>query len=213
MRIKLNKISIDCDIQYGKRKKISIHIDETGFITVKVPNNTKDEVITDILKKYEDWIIEKSADINRINEKISRMTYDEEGRFLYLGKEYYLYELIEIDGLTEEELKVRLKKFYFASIKGVIEERIKIYQEQLGVKPKSIEINESKTKWGSCDSEKKIIFNYKLAMAPIEAIDYVIVHELCHLLHMNHDRSFWRRVGSILPDYKERQEMLKKLRL
>lgn len=213
MRIELNKISIDCDIQYGKRKKISIHIDETGFITVKVPNNTSHEVILDVLKKYEDWIIEKSDDINRINEKISRMTYDEEGRFLHLGKEYYLYELIEIDGFTEEERRDRLKKFYFSSIKKVIEERVKIYQEQLGVKPKSIEINESKTKWGSCDSQKKIIFNYKLAMAPIEAIDYVIVHELCHLLHMNHDRSFWRRVGSILPDYKERQEMLKKLRL
>jgi predicted metal-dependent hydrolase len=72
----------------------------------------------------------------------------------------------------------------------------------------TIEVVESKTKWGSCSSDKNLTFNYRLAMAPIEVIDYVIIHELCHLLHMNHDRSFWRRVGSIMPDYKEKQDFL-----
>ena len=134
--------------------------------------------------------------------------YQDKGKFLHLGKYYFLHELIETNELNEEELENNLKKFYFSSCKKIVGERIKIYQTQLKVKPKTIEVVESRTKWGSCSSDKKLTFNYRLAMAPIEVIDYVIIHELCHLAHMNHDRSFWRRVGSIMPDYKEKQEFL-----
>lgn len=142
--------------------------------------------------------------------RIEDRVYQEKGRFLYLGKEYYLHELIETGELNEEELRRNLKKFYILSCKRIVGERINKYQTQLRVKPKTIEIVESITKWGSCSSSKKLTFNYRLAMAPIEVIDYVIIHELCHLIHMNHDRSFWRRVGSIMPDYKEKQEFLER---
>ncbi|NQX67305.1 M48 family metallopeptidase [Paenibacillus alba] len=131
-------------------------------------------------------------------------------KFLHLGKAYSLHELIETKGLAEDELKKNLKKFYFSSCKKIVGERIPKYQAQLKVKPKTVEVVESITKWGSCSSAKKLTFNYRLAMAPIEVIDYVIIHELCHLLHMNHDRSFWRRVGSVMPDYKEKEEFLAK---
>lgn len=208
MQIEIDDIIIEYDVQYGKGKKLLINIDETGFITIKAPNNTSKEEIINAIKQHGKLIKEKLNEISRIKERPRIRSYDEQGRFLHLGKEYFLHELIDIDGLGEEELKIKLKKFYISSCKKIVAERIKIYQGQLGVKPKTIEIDESKTKWGSCNSDKKITFNYKLAMAPIEAIDYVIVHELCHLLHMNHDRSFWRRVGSILPDYKKRQELL-----
>lgn len=208
MQIEIDDIIIEYDVQYGKGKKLLINIDETGFITIKAPNNTSKEEIINAIKQHGKLIKEKLNEISRIKERPRIRSYDEQGRFLHLGKEYFLHELIDIDGLSEEELKIKLKKFYISSCKKIVAERIKIYQGQLGVKPKTIEIDESKTKWGSCNSDKKITFNYKLAMAPIEAIDYVIVHELCHLLHMNHDRSFWRRVGSILPDYKKRQELL-----
>lgn len=129
-------------------------------------------------------------------------------KFLYLGKMYALHELIEVGELSEEELKRNLKKFYISSCKKIIRERIEKFQMQLRVKPKSFEVVESIAKWGSCSSSKKLTFNYRLAMAPVEVIDYVIIHELCHLIHMNHDRSFWRRVGSIMPDYKEKQQFL-----
>lgn len=132
-------------------------------------------------------------------------------KFFYLGREYTIEELLNTNELSEEKLAISLKKFYFFSSKKIVGERIKIYQQQLGVKPKLIEIVEFKNQWGSCNTNKKLKFNYRLVMAPIELVDYVIVHELCHLIHMNHDRSFWRRVGSILPDYKKRKESLAKL--
>ncbi len=210
MRIDFEDFSIDCDVQYGKRKKIMLSIDSTGFITIKVPNNTPQEKIIESVKPLGKKLKEKLEELDQLRSKFSDKTYDEVGKFLYLGKEYSLDELIDTDGLNEDELKVSLKKYYFSNCKRIVEERLKIYQEQLRLFPKEFKIEESKSKWGSCSSEKKLTFNYRLAMAPMEAIDYVVVHELCHLQHMNHDRSFWRLVGSILPDYKERREYLKK---
>ena len=208
MKIEIDDRIIDCNIQYGKGKKILINIDEIGFITVKAPNNMSEQALISAVKHHGKWIKEKLDAIVKIKERPRTRAYDGEGKFLYLGKEFYLHELIETDGLNEEELKSSLKKFYISSCKNIIGERIKGYQKQLRVKPKAIQIVESRKQWGSCNSDKELTFNYRLAMAPVEVIDYLIVHELCHLIHMNHDRSFWRLVGSILRDYKKRQEYL-----
>ncbi len=208
MKIEFENNTIEFNVQYGIRKKISIHIDSMGFITVKAPNDTSKEMVMSAVKHHGKTILEKLQLIAKARETPKTREYQDTGKFLHLGKYYFLHELIETNELNEEELKMNLKKFYFSSCKKIVGERIKIYQTQLKVKPKTIEVDESKTKWGSCSSDKKITFNYRLAMAPIEVIDYVIIHELCHLLHMNHDRSFWRRVGSIMPDYKEKEAFL-----
>lgn len=201
---------IECDVQYGKRKKLLIQIDSIGLVTIKAPKHTSDETIINAIKQHGRWIQEKLDKISMIQERPKTRDYDGQGKFFYLGKEYFLNELIETSDLSEEDLKKNLKKFYMKSCDKVIRERIKTYQQQLGVKPKVIEIVESNSQWGSCNSSKKITFNYRLAMAPLDVMDYVIVHELCHLIHMNHDRSFWRRVGSIVPDYKHKQEYLER---
>lgn len=208
MKIDFENNTIKFNVLYGVRKKISIHIDSVGFITVKAPNNTSQEIVTSAVKQHGKRILEQLHKIAEARDIPKTRDYQDEGRFLHLGRYYFLHELIETNELNEEELKIKLKKFYFASCKKIIGERIKIYQAQLKVKPKTIEVEESKTKWGSCSSDKKITFNYRLAMAPIEVIDYVVIHELCHLSHMNHDRSFWRLVGSIMPDYKEKEKFL-----
>lgn len=208
MRIEFENHTIEFNVLYGIRKKISIHIDSLGRITVKAPNDTSNEVVMSAVERHGKRILEKLQAIATVREAPKTREYQDEGKFLHLGKYYFLHELIDTKELNEEELKSNLKKYYFSSCKKIVGERIKLYQTQLKVKPKSIEIVESRTKWGSCSSDKKITFNYRLAMAPVEVIDYVIIHELCHLIHMNHDRSFWRRVGSIMPDYKEKEQFL-----
>jgi predicted metal-dependent hydrolase len=208
MKVEIENKIIEFNVQYGKREKLSIHIDSFGFITVKAPKDTSKEIIVSAIESKGKWILEKIHEIGVARETPKAREYHAQGKFLYLGKECFLHELIDSSELNEEALKRNLKKFYITSCKTIVGERIKVYQEQLKVKPKIIEIVESKVKWGSCSSDKKLTFNFRLAMAPIEVIDYVIIHELCHLIHMNHDRSFWRRVGSIMPDYKEKEEFL-----
>lgn len=210
MKIDFEDFTIEYVVQYGKGKKFEINIDSVGFVTLKVPNNTKEEVIIEVIKKHKKWIKDRLDKIEELKKRPREKSYDEEGKFLFQGKEYFIHELIDTEGLSEEELKTNLKKFYISNCKKIVQERVKMYESILGVKVKSIEIDESKTKWGSCTSDKKLTFNYRLAMAPIEVVDYVVVHELCHILHMNHDRSFWRKVGSIIPDYKKREEYLER---
>lgn len=146
--------------------------------------------------------------IEKKNQEIVSNKNNKQELFLYLGNVVALDDLIETEGLDREIVNANLLKFYSKSCKKIVAERLKIYQNKLNVKPKSVDIIASRTKWGTCNSDKKITFNLRLVMAPIEIIDYVVVHELCHLIHMNHDRSFWRPVGSVLPDYKKRQGIL-----
>jgi hypothetical protein len=199
---------IEYQVQYGKQKKVTVEIDGAGFVTVKAPNNTITEDIERIIKLNSKLIIDKLKQITDLRDKPDMKIYQENGRFLYLGKEISLSELIETEGLSEDTLKANLEKFYIANCRKIVAERIKIYQKKLGVNPKSVEIIKSHTKWGTCDADKKITFNLRLVMAPIDIVDYVVVHELCHLVHMNHDRSFWRLLGSVLPNYKQRQDYL-----
>ena len=81
--------------------------------------------------------------------------------------------------------------------------------KNIKVTPKKIIVRSYKRRWGSCSHKKDISYNWKLIMAPEKIIDYVVIHELCHLIHFNHSRDFWKSVGNIMPDYKSSKEWLK----
>ncbi len=144
----------------------------------------------------------------------------------YLGKPYPLYIKVDLsikkstihwDGEAfictspqegEIDITAALQAFYTKASKKLIEERLELYQQFLKAKYKSFSIESHPNKWGSCNSKRHLTFHWKLLMFPLNAIDYVVVHELCHLVHMNHDRSFWRLVGKIFPTYKEAMAIL-----
>lgn len=208
MKIKINDTEIILDVEYGKRKKISVHLDDLARIKVKAPKGTSEEVIANLIRHNFKLISDKRDQMLEALKPRESRKCSGQGSFLLLGKEQPIGELIQTEGLSEEEQRASLKKFYIKECKRIIDKRVKHYKGQLRVNPKSVEIMESRTKWGSCDSNRCLKFNYALAMVPLELIDYVVVHELCHIEHMNHDRSFWRLVGSIVPDYKRKIEQL-----
>ncbi len=208
MRVEIENEIIEFHVEFGKRKKTVIQMDVLGFVRVKAPKGTSEEAVKEIVRKNAKLILAKKNERLDALKKSEPKKYRGDETFLFMGNECPLDELINTDGLDENELKRDLKRFYFSQSKKITAERVKLYKKKLGVNPKSIEIVESIKKWGSCSSSKNITFNYSLVMAPIELIDYVVVHELCHLEHMNHDRSFWRLVGSIVPDYKEKINQL-----
>jgi len=93
----------------------------------------------------------------------------------------------------------------------IIKERVLIYAEKVGEYPRKVLIKDVKTRWGSCSSRTRTVnINWRITLAPIEIVDYLIVHELSHLKHPNHSRDFWSFVASILPDYKLRKKWLRK---
>lgn len=91
--------------------------------------------------------------------------------------------------------------------------RLEFFNTEYGFKYKSISIRDQKTRWGSCSRQGALNFNYRLALLPERLLDYVAVHELCHLQEMNHSKNFWSLVARSIPDYRERRKELEKFRL
>ena len=111
----------------------------------------------------------------------------------------------KFDSLTEENI-AELRKI----AKKVIPYKVEYYSKIMGLKHGRITITSAKTRFGSCTSKGNLSFSYRLMMYPEETIDYVVVHELAHLVEMNHSPNFYKIVESVLPDYKKRKKLLKK---
>lgn len=115
--------------------------------------------------------------------------------------------------------KTRTKKIdknYLAkkeAARKIIVPRVEMWAQKYNFEYNKIFIKNQKTRWGSCSSKKNLNFNYRLAFMSVEMMDYVIVHELCHLKEMNHSKNFWNLVESILPDYKRVHNEMKKVRI
>ena len=106
--------------------------------------------------------------------------------------------------LTDQELRALREK-----ARTLVTERVQYYTPLIRVTYNQIAIRAQHTRWGSCSSKGNLNFNCLLALVPPEALDYVVVHELCHLKELNHSDRFWDKVGKILPDYKTRKKWLK----
>ena len=109
----------------------------------------------------------------------------------------------------EKELTKQLRLWMIDKAEELIKKKTAEYSITLGVKYNNIRIKDTKTRWGSCSSKCNLNFNYRIIMAPPEVMDYIIVHELCHLKHMNHGKKFWEEVALYMPEYKKHKDWLK----
>lgn len=109
-----------------------------------------------------------------------------------------------------EEISPEEEKALRKQAKLVLKEKTQYYSELMGLKYGRITITGAKTRFGSCSSKGNISYSFRLMKYPEDAIDYVVVHELAHLLELNHSKKFWAIVASVFPDYKRRRKLLKK---
>jgi len=214
-----------------KRKTIGIIIDRNGEVRVHAPFRASKKQIYEVVRKRADWIERKVNEIKARNSKLICRQFVSGEKILYLGREYTLeiakkhsgranviiYEgavIVYISpGLPDEDRKQAVKealmKWYRQHFSEIVKERLKVYSLQLKAAPCKVVIKNQKTMWGSCSQKGNINLNWKLVMAPVEIIDYVIVHELCHLKVMNHSKDFWNLVASTLPNFHESKNWLK----
>ena len=208
MQLTINDTTIVFTVQYNKRKKLALEASPEGHIVVKAPTKTSEEEILQFVRANSKPLIELQKRLDNRRYISSEKTYDENELFLYQGRGCTLSELLTEIPSTDEEIQAALKKFYFKKTKQIVKKRVKHYESVIGVQAKAISVVESNAAWGTCNSLRELTFNYKLSMAPLSVIDYVVIHELCHILHMNHDRSFWRKVGMYDRDYEAKQAYL-----
>ena len=101
------------------------------------------------------------------------------------------------------------KKRYREEARKKFEERVAFFHPLTGGNYTSITVRDQRSRWGSCSSRGTLSFNYRLIFSPPEVLDYVVVHELCHLTHMNHSKDFWNKVASVMPEYKIQKQWLR----
>jgi len=206
----------------AKRLTLSIRPDRPMRLTSNL-STSKSEML-DFLRSHENWIRKNYEKIKALEDQYQKPKFENGSLFPYLGElKYFTFAVssrkrpffaIE-DGFlmcylpagmsaanySENDLENLLQSFFKKQGIEYLETRIPFWAERTGLVPSRIKYNRATTRWGSCNSKKQINMNWKLICHAPHLIDYVIVHELCHLRHMNHSDQFWDLVGSFMPEY------------
>lgn len=115
-----------------------------------------------------------------------------------------------VEGGDEGAAKAAFRDYYTARGMERIEGRVEYFAPKVGVESTGLEVRDLGNRWASCSPAGKLSFHWKCMMAPQTIIDYIVLHELCHLRHSDHTAAFWNEVDKVLPDYRERKEWLRK---
>lgn len=206
----------------SQRRTAAIHI-KNGGVEVRAPMKMPKADIDRFVASKEKWITEHLSQSQLYAEKRKAFELNYGDTVAFRGTEYPLSakagNRARFDGerfylppgCSPEQIKAAVVNIYRLLAKQHLTLRVEHFAKLMGTSPKNIKINGAKTRWGSCSAKKSLNFSWRLVMAGDAVIDYVVCHELAHIIEMNHSARFWAVVESILPDYKERQKRLKEL--
>src|SRR5450830_140673 len=220
------------DIQYQllpgtERRTTDIVIERDGAISVRPPLRMTPEQVDETVFSKRMWIYRNLAEWRDLNAtKVVREWVNGES-FLYLGSSYRLLLVDQQDEL----LKLRDGRFQllrtvvemhgsdgaqqafedFFRTKGLprLHARVAHFASRVGVSPGAVQVKDLGYRWATCLSNGDLHFHWKCLMAPLTVIDYIVVHELCHMRHRDHSEAFWNEVDKVLPNYRERKEWLR----
>lgn len=209
-------------LKRSRRKSIALIVQRDGSLVVRAPLKTPLWQIEAVVEARQDWIREKQEQNRRLWQEQAPRTFAGGEEFLYLGKSYPL-RIVEkqkqalefrqgfyLRRQSTKQGREIFEKWYRVRAREIFTERVGLYARQHGLRYKSIRISGARTRWGSCGVKGTLNFSWRLAMAPLEVIDYVVIHELAHLEEKNHSRKYWAKVERLMPDYKQRRQWLKK---
>jgi len=213
-----------------------IRIEDTAEVNVLAPFYARLHQIEGFIRERSAWVAGKVDDVRKQQRALKERRYAHGEKFLFLGKKFPL-NLQAIDtkrfridftgfqwdislprGLSpveaQEKIRTELLRWYRLQAEEILGGRIFHYSRIMGIAPEKVAIRAPKRIWGSCNHRKKVIhLNWQLILTPLEVIDYVVVHELCHLKVPDHSNRFWNEVTKVIPEYKRQQKWLKSNRL
>lgn len=211
-------------VRTSRTKTASIKVDD-GLVYVVVPKALESERIQQLVEDKYHWIVQKIA-LQEASKPVSDREFISGEAYPYLGRNYRLKVLegsfspIKLiqgrlvatlpDGAKRTNLvRDAVIRWYKFNALRKIKEKVRRYSKVMGVEPKSIAIKTFKSRWGSCSPKGDLEFNWIIVMAPNRIVDYVVIHELCHLKQLDHSPKFWKEVERVMPDYAEHKEWLK----
>ena len=218
---------ITFNLIYRKRKTMSIEVESTGEVTVIAPVGTSTEDIMEKVKSRAGWIVSKQYESKFINDtKINREAVSGES-YMYLGRNYSLDIRVDenIDNISvklfqskfvvntytkdKDLIKKSMENWYREKTLAKVKERVSYYSSYFSNEVTYVKVKEQKKRWASCTSNNELLFNWRCVMAKSTALDYIVVHEMCHMYYMNHSQEFWDLVASVMADYEVRKEWLR----
>jgi len=230
--ININGLSIPCSVTVSlKAKHIKLIMDFNGLRVVK-PLKAKISEVDKVLKSKSNWIHKHYISFQSIRVQEDERNWESGEKILYLGDRYelriilhkkkltfidfdgYQFEISVNENLEGSERKAQIekaiRKWYAQKAYETIKIRLDYFCMMSGLKYNAMRVKDQKSRWGSCSKKGNLNFNWKLIMSPQWIMDYVIIHEVCHLRHLNHSREFWDLVARYMPDYKKAKLWLKK---
>lgn len=216
--------NLEYELVRSKIKNMYILI-RNGKVIVKAPNNISENRIKDFINSKEDWINKKLKEFEK--KSFKEKSYVSGEVFKVLGNDYILN--IEYDNFEKasvnldngyinicvsencetENIKELIEKMYYKIALMIVDKSVNMWKNILKIAPDVVVIKKLKTAWGKCNSKRKITINPDLMKYDQRVIDYVVLHEFCHLRYMNHSKDFWNMVGKFMPDYKDLKKELK----
>jgi hypothetical protein len=215
------KLQFDYTIEYSSRKRLLLEVSRDTQLIVKAPFDTPIEVVEAAIEKKKLWIYQKMQHPQKYALNTPRKELKSGETFEYLGKNYKL-KLIDEEGVFRFKnrfyLSANLKatgkelfvNWYQTKAREKMEPLIGYYANLLGVQYDKILVSDLRFRWGSCTPKKNLNFNWRLIKAPHFVLNYIIVHELVHLIEPNHSPRFWDLVAITYPKYEEAKEWLKR---
>ena len=222
------------DIEYvlldgkdSQRKTTDIVIERNGIITVRPPADYSPEMVDAVVNSKRMWIYRNLAEWKDLNANTVNREWVNGETFLYLGRAYRLSlisdqqdalllkdgrfclsrDLIELGGV--DAAKRAFEQYFMAKGLEHFTNRVKYYSPKVGVTPSDIRIRDMGFRWATCGANGVLSFHWKSMMAPPQIIDYIVVHELCHMRHANHTDAFWNEVDKVMPNFYDRKEWLR----
>ncbi len=227
MELEIDGRQIVWQVTYRQRKSLKITVEPPNCVSVVAPKGLSKQRIIDCMRQKAHWIIKQMDRMEALGIEARGKTYKEGELFLFQGQSYPLAIqqeehrhkarvsleadrfVVKTPILEVYRMEQAMEQWYRKQTYEAVMRAYRRYEAHIVRKPIAIVVKQQKKRWGSCSSKGKLMFNWRLSMAPQEVVDYVVVHEMCHLVHMNHSEAFWSLVASIMPDYKERERWLK----
>ncbi len=205
-------------IQKSKRRSLALQITPAGELIVKTPLHLPERLIDKFLNEHEDWIKEKLEKIKK-RPKTPSHTYANGDIFLFLGQEVKLqvgdFKEISVSngslffpiGLLFR-IQKEIENFYIREARQLITSQTEKFAKEMGTSFREITFSDTRSQWGRCTVDNRLQFSWRLIMAPLLTLNYVVIHELAHTAEKNHSRAFWSTVRKYTPSYKQQIKWL-----
>jgi predicted metal-dependent hydrolase len=222
----------DKDLSYtvirSRRATADIVVERDGRVLVRAPKTLTDRRIATIVESRRLWIYKTLAEWRDANATRVLREYRNGEGFLYLGRSYRLLLVKDqnepvqlksgrfclrrdlVESGNPKRAKEALRHYFTERALERIRQRVAYFAPKVGVASRRVAVRDLKNRWASCSPNGNLAFHWKCMMAPASVIDYIVVHELCHLHHLDHTEAFWNEVDKLIPDYANRKEWLRK---